>query len=240
MALFPLEIDEPARRPRQRRQSAVVLGAGLAMSVVYFWAPFAVVSLNDALPARDFLGLLTIVVSLALFLQAFLAYRLLSQTRACPALTDALDTFFYERRAGSAVLLFLCIPWSIVGCYAFYFAVVGALRTAAYYHNAKGGAGDGAMPPEIASLGRLVELLFALVIVTTPLTVGTGLWWVACTALGAMCRVLRVVDTRWGWYEGVPLDLDEPRQDEELYQRNIQTGMRWGGRSTAFLGGASR
>ncbi|KAJ6788760.1 hypothetical protein PWT90_03311 [Aphanocladium album] len=219
-------MEAPVRRPYQKRHPAAIVGAGLATSIVYFWAPFAVVSLNDTLPSRDFAGLLTIVISLALFLQAFLSYRLVSRLRLWPALTDALDTFFYERRTGSALLLLLCVPWCIVGCYALYFSIIGAAATAAHYHNPKL-HGEGAMPPQIAGLGRPVELCFAFIVFTLPSAATVGIWWACRTALRAMYRVLRVEPGR-GYYEGVPLGLDEMQPEEQRFQSNVQTGMRWG------------
>ncbi|OAR02989.1 hypothetical protein LLEC1_06821 [Akanthomyces lecanii] len=226
MALFPLEVDESARRPRPAPQKALVLGVGLAMSIVYFWGPFAILAAaNDAPPPRELLGLAAIVFILVFFLQIFLLYRLLSQTRLCPALTDPTDAFFYESRMGSAVLLFLCVPWFLLGAYALFISLFLATETVAQYLDPKN------HKDATVSLGPLS----ALIMVTTPMALVTGIWWVSRTALRSLYRVLRS-NTGRGQYEGVPLGLVEPRPDEQRFRQSMHAGMRFGGRTTAILG----
>ncbi|OAA76547.1 hypothetical protein LEL_06231 [Akanthomyces lecanii RCEF 1005] len=225
MALFPLQVDEPARPPRPAAQKALVLGAGLAMSIVYFWGPFAILAAaNDTPPPRDLLGLATVVLILVFFLQTFLLYRLLSQTRVCPALTDPAGAFFYESRAGSAVLLFLCVPWFVLGAYGLFISLFPAAETVARFFDSKNHSDStGSLSP-----------VSALIMVTTPMALLTGIWWVSGTALRALYRVLRT-NTGRGQYEGVPLGLDEPRPDEQRFRQSMHTGMRLGGRTTAIL-----
>lgn len=227
MALFPLEVDDPARRPRPATQNAIVLGAGLAMSFVYVWGPFAILAAaaDGAPPPRELLGIATVVLVLVLFLQTFLVYRLLSQLRACPALTDPADAFFYESRAGSAVLLFLCVPWFVLAAYGLFISLFPAAGTVARFFNPKNRSDS------TASLNPLS----ALIMVTWPMALLTGIWWVSGTASRALYRTLRAGNGR-GQYEGVPLGLDEPRPDEQRFRQSMHAGMRWGGRANAVLG----
>ncbi|KAM3558829.1 hypothetical protein ARSEF4850_004429 [Beauveria asiatica] len=220
MALFPLEIEEPLRRPRQPAQNHVLLAAGLAMSIVYFWGPFAVLAAHGTLPPRDLVGLATVVVSLVFFLQTFLLYRLLSQTGACPAVTGSVDAFFYETRAGSASLLFLCIPWCVMGIYGLILSLPAAADAITHrndYENSR-------------EFGRLLELLFGVIMVTTPPALLAGVWWASRTAFRALYRVLGA-DTGRGQYDSVPLGLDEHRPDELRFERNMSRGKRSPGKA---------
>ncbi|KAM3477056.1 hypothetical protein MY8738_006654 [Beauveria namnaoensis] len=215
MALFPLEIEEPLRRPRQLTQNHVLLAAGLAMSIVYFWGPFAVLAAHGNLPPRDLVGLATVVVSLVFFLQTFLIYRLLSQTGACPAVTDSVDAFFYETRAGSASLLFLCIPWCVMGIYGVILSLPAAADVIIHRNDSENSR----------EFGRPLELFFGVIMVTTPLALLTGVWWASRTAFRALYRVLGA-DTGRCHYDSVPLGLDEHRSDELRFERNTSRGKR--------------
>ncbi|TQV92796.1 hypothetical protein V2A60_009256 [Cordyceps javanica] len=225
MALFPLEIDEPVRRPQQPGQNHLLLGAGLAMSIVYFWGPFAVMAVNDTLPPRHLVGLATIVISLVFFLQTFLLYRLLSQARACPAVTDPVDAFFYESRAGSSLLLSLCVPWCVMGAYGLILSLPAAAETIAHHGNS---GSDG-------HLGHPLELLFAFIMITTPAALCTGIWWASRTALRALYRILRT-DIGRGQYEGVPLGLYEPGPDQRQFQGNMRPDNRSRAKATLIFG----
>ncbi|OAA58320.1 hypothetical protein ISF_06859 [Cordyceps fumosorosea ARSEF 2679] len=215
MALIsPLEIQEPPGHPRQPIRNHLLLAVGLAMSVLYFWGPFAVMALEGTLPPRELVSLVTAVISLVFFLQVFLLYRLVSETRACPAVTDPVDAFFHETRAGSVVLLCLCVPWCVMAAFGLVLSVPAAAESLFRHRDRE-------------NIGRLLGLVFSFIMATTPLALATGLWWASRTAGRALCRAL-MADAGRGQYQGVPLGLDEQRSDEQRFQ----TGRRADGDST--------
>ncbi len=197
MALFPMDIDEPVwRRRRQTGHGSPFLATGgLALSLVYFWAPLAVLAAHDRLPPRELVGLALAVLMLVVLLQNFLAYRLLAQVRACPVVTDPADAFLYGSRLGSGVLLSLCIPWCVVGVYGLVMSLLAAVEMVG--------------PHRDPDTSRPLGLLSAFIMLTTPLALLAGIWWASRTGVRALYRVLGA-DAGRDDYEGVPLGLDEP------------------------------
>ncbi|ATY67228.1 hypothetical protein A9K55_000291 [Cordyceps militaris] len=214
MALFPLEIDEPRPCPRGTHSNPLLLAGGLAMSLVYTWGPFAALALRSDdddgfLPSLA--ALASLILLLVFLLQAFLVYRLLSTLRALPPLTDPVDAFFYESRAGSALLLLgLCVPWCVMGVYGLVLALPAAVDAFAH----PPGAED--------AYGRAVQLLLSLIMVTTPLALAAGVWWAARTAGRAAYRVLGVGYNRHGRYESVPLGWEESGPQERGFRKSMR------------------
>lgn len=234
MTLSHFDVQEPAshRRPPPNKQ-LVIAAAGLSLTTLYFWGLASTLYLDGTLPLN---GLLLIVVLFVLFLQSFLLYRLLAELRTWPSLTDPLDAFFYHSRVGSGLLLSLCAPWCVLAAYGLLFATLLAAEVAAHWGEPRGRK-TSELAAKLATLSRPLELLLSLIVVTAPLAMVAGIWWVCHTALRAVLRVLRedTMTARRGRYAGLPLGMDELRPEERRFRREVRAGMRWGGRASLFI-----
>lgn len=237
MALFEdHDFERPAPRRPRSVQAILVFAAALILSNVYFWGSFVAFAANGMLSEQSFLLAIVFIVTLfMLLLQGFVLYRLLAELRLCNTFTGRLDAFFYESRLGSALLLFLCGPWLVIGTYALFFSFIFAADTFASWSRGHkgtaGGDGDGNGTGPAANFGSP----FALVAATSPIPITIGVFWLCRTAYRAVYRVFRSFEADRGRYNGVPIGLDELRPDELRFRSDVRSAMSWGGRASHLM-----